>query len=139
MNPALQLLRQPHSFEGLFLCRGTAWARWIRPWRKLHRVAPRVQLLGRVGSLVGLSLRDVAGSFGSSRALMSIVKLTASRTTALVTPAHAQGHDGNYSQDNQGNHNYNDSCLDGHRNHQGVTLLSPLRGPLPGHKIPACR
>ena len=86
-----------------------------------------MQLLGRVGSLVGLPLRAVAGSFGSSRALMSFVELTASRPTALVTPAHAQGHDGNNSQDDQGNHNYNDSCPDGHGNHQGVTLLSPRR------------
>ena len=81
------------------------------------------QLVRRAGSLVGLPLRHVAGPFGSPRALMGVVKLTASRTTALVTPAHAQGHDGNYSQDNQGNHDHNDSCLDGHRNHQGLALL----------------
>jgi hypothetical protein len=87
----------------------------------------RVQLLGRVCSLVGLPLRDVAGCFGSSRALMSIVKLTASRTPALIAPAHAQGHDGNYRQDNEGNHNHHNSCADGHGNHQGITLLLPLR------------
>jgi hypothetical protein len=58
---------------------------------------------------------------------MGIVEVTASRATALVAPAHAQGHDGNYSQDNEGNHDHNDSRLDGHRNHQGLTLLLPLR------------
>jgi hypothetical protein len=39
--------------------------------------------------LVGLLLRDVAGSFGSPSALMSILKVTPSCTTALVAPAHA--------------------------------------------------
>jgi hypothetical protein len=88
--------------------------------------SPRAQSSGRFGALVGLLLRDVAGSFGSSRALMSIIKVTASRAAALVAPAHAQSHDGDYSQDNEGNHDHNNSCLDGDRNHQGLALLLPL-------------
>jgi hypothetical protein len=85
-----------------------------------------VQLSGRVGAFGGPLLRGVAGAFGSSRALMSIVKVTASRTTALVAPAHAQGHDGDNSQDNEGNHDHDNSCVDGHRNHQGLALLLPV-------------
>jgi len=76
-----------------------------------------------------LLLRDVAGSFGSSRALMSIVEVTASRAAALVAPAHAQGHDGNYSQDDEGNDDHDNSCLDGDRDHQGLALLSVASGP----------
>jgi hypothetical protein len=81
-------------------------------------------------------LRDVAGSFGSSRALMCIVKVTASRAAALVAPAHAQGHDGNHSQDNEGNHDHDNSCLDGDRNHQPRSPVASAQGRFRATRYP---
>ena len=75
--------------------------------------------------MLGLLLRAVA--VGSPRALMNIITVPPICTTALITPAHSNGHDQSQSHDAYDDHDYDDSCPYCHRDHLAhVGALFPL-------------
>jgi hypothetical protein len=74
--------------------------------------------------LLGVLLCTVA--VGSPRALMDIIKVPPICTTALITPAHSNGHDKSQSNDANDDHDYDDSCPYCHWDHQRLAHFGVL-------------